>query len=70
MQNRVLGNSGLSVGAIAFGCWRFAGVDVATATTRIETALDAGMTLIDTAEMYPADNIPCAMRCLNIVFAA
>jgi aryl-alcohol dehydrogenase-like predicted oxidoreductase len=56
MQNRVLGNSGLSVGAIAFGCWRFAGVDVATAATRIETALDAGMTLIDTADVYGLDN--------------
>ena len=56
MQNRVIGNSALSVGAIAFGCWRFAGVDVATAATRIETALDAGMTLIDTADVYGLDN--------------
>jgi predicted oxidoreductase len=56
MQQRSLGNSGLNVGVIAFGCWRFAGVDVATATKRIETALDAGMTLIDTADVYGLDN--------------
>jgi predicted oxidoreductase len=40
------------VGSIAFGCWRFAGTDTATATQRIETALDHGMTLIDTADVY------------------
>lgn len=56
VEQRTLGNSGLSVGAIAFGCWRFAGVDVATATDRITTALDLGMTLIDTADVYGLDN--------------
>jgi predicted oxidoreductase len=56
MQQRTLGISGIHVGPIAFGCWRFAGVDLATATTRIETALDAGMTLIDTADVYGLDN--------------
>jgi aryl-alcohol dehydrogenase-like predicted oxidoreductase len=44
------------VGAIAFGCWRFGGTDVATARARIETALDCGMTLIDTADVYGLDN--------------
>ena len=56
VHQRPLGNTGLSVGAIAFGCWRFAGVDVAKAAGRIETALDAGMTLIDTADVYGLDN--------------
>jgi aryl-alcohol dehydrogenase-like predicted oxidoreductase len=53
---RQLGNTDIEVGAIAFGCWRFAGTDVATARARIEAALDAGMTLIDTADVYGLDN--------------
>ena len=52
MHQRPLGSSGLQVGAISFGCWRFAGADLQTATARIETALDHGMTLIDTADVY------------------
>lgn len=56
MEERILGPSGLTVGAIAYGCWRFAGVDVDIATERITTALDAGMTLIDTADVYGLDN--------------
>ena len=56
MEQRALGTTGISVGAIAFGCWRFGGADLATATRRIETALDCGMTLIDTADVYGLDN--------------
>ncbi len=56
MITRELGSSGIDVGAIAFGCWRFAGTDVPTARARIETALDCGMTLIDTADVYGLDN--------------
>jgi predicted oxidoreductase len=56
MHTRALGQSEIEVGAIAFGCWRFAGVDVATARARIETAIDCGMTLIDTADVYGLDN--------------
>jgi len=43
------------IGAIGYGCWRFAGSDVATARTKIETALEVGMTLIDTADIYGYD---------------
>jgi predicted oxidoreductase len=43
------------IGPIAYGCWRFAGTDVATARAKIETALDVGMTLIDTADIYGYD---------------
>ncbi len=56
MEQRALGTTGINVGAIAFGCWRFGGADLATATRRIETALDVGMTLIDTADVYGLDN--------------
>jgi predicted oxidoreductase len=40
------------VGPLAYGCWRFAGTDVATARAKIETALECGMTVIDTADIY------------------
>ncbi len=56
MNQRTLGRTGLSVGEIAFGCWRFAGTDLATAQRRIGTAVDSGMTLIDTADVYGLDN--------------
>lgn len=56
METRTLGKSGISVGAIAFGCWRFGGVTVSVARERIETALECGMNLIDTADVYGLDN--------------
>ncbi len=43
------------IGPIAYGCWRFAGTDVATAREKIQTALECGMTLIDTADIYGFD---------------
>lgn len=42
----------LEVGPLAFGCWRFNGNDVAQGQELIETALDLGMNLIDTADIY------------------
>lgn len=54
-HTRRLGQSGLEVGPIAYGLWRFVGNDVKAARTRIETALDAGMTLIDVAAVYGLD---------------
>ena len=45
----------LSVNPIAFGCWRFTTDSVADAHTLVETALDAGMNLIDTADVYGLD---------------
>jgi predicted oxidoreductase len=36
--------------------WRFSGDDVAAAQKRIEAALDAGITLFDTADIYGPDN--------------
>ena len=43
------------IGPIAYGCWRFAGTDVAAAREKIETALECGMNLIDTADIYGFD---------------
>ncbi|HEV7313055.1 aldo/keto reductase [Sphingopyxis sp.] len=40
---------------IAWGMWRFAGTDVATARARIDAAFEAGVTLFDTADIYGAD---------------
>jgi len=50
----VLGELG-EIGSMAYGCWRFAGTDVAAARTKIETALEVGMKLIDTADVYGYD---------------
>jgi predicted oxidoreductase len=36
--------------------WRFAGEDVAAAAARVQAALDAGVTLFDTADIYGPDN--------------
>ena len=36
--------------------WRFAGDDLAAAEARVRTALDAGVTLFDTADIYGPDN--------------
>lgn len=52
MRQIRIGTAGPSVGAIAFGCWRFAQSTAADSDTALRTALDAGMTLIDTADIY------------------
>ena len=55
-ESRPLGKSGILVSPIAWGMWRFAGDDVAAARRRVEAALDAGITLFDTADIYGPDN--------------
>lgn len=52
---RPLGKSGLTVSPIAWGMWRFAGVDPVQGRTLIEAALAAGVTLFDTADIYGFD---------------
>ncbi|MBS0393105.1 MAG: aldo/keto reductase [Proteobacteria bacterium] len=47
-----LGRSGLTVAPLGWGTWRLVDVDVATARRRVEAALDAGFTLVDTADVY------------------
>ncbi|GAO39311.1 putative oxidoreductase [Sphingomonas changbaiensis NBRC 104936] len=44
------------VSPIAWGMWRFAGDDVNAARRKVEAAVDAGVTLFDTADIYGPDN--------------
>lgn len=53
-----LGQTDISIGKIAFGCWRFAQHNTDTADKLIRTALDAGMNLIDTADIYGLGEFP------------
>lgn len=55
MRQLTLGTSTLEVGALGYGCWRFAYSTLQDADTKIRAALDAGMTLIDTADIYGLD---------------
>lgn len=43
------------VGPIAYGQWRFTDEDLAAGQSLLETALDAGMNLVDTADVYGFD---------------
>jgi aryl-alcohol dehydrogenase-like predicted oxidoreductase len=57
MEKRKLGNSDLEVSAIAFGAWAiggwmWGGADSKDAVKAMETAIDNGMTTIDTASVY------------------
>jgi len=44
-----------TVGPLAYGLWRFTNPNVGEAAKLIETALDTGMNLIDTADVYGLD---------------
>ncbi len=50
-----LGQGSLRSAPLAWGMWRFLGHDVAAAQVRVEAALAAGMTLLDTADVYGFD---------------
>jgi predicted oxidoreductase len=50
-----LGKSGIDVGPVAWGMWRFGQSSVAEARELIEAALEAGVTLFDTADIYGFD---------------
>ena len=56
LPTRPLYEGGPLVSAVAWGMWRFAGDDVAAAEARVSAALDAGVTLFDTADVYGPDN--------------
>ena len=53
-QKRSLGSLD-PVGPIAYGQWRFTDEDLSAGQALLETALDAGMNLIDTADVYGFD---------------
>ena len=55
-SRRTLGKSGLTTSPIAWGMWRFRGQDVKAARTLVETALETGIDLLDTADIYGPDN--------------
>ncbi len=44
-----------TVGRLSFGLWRYTNTDLAAAQRVLETALDAGMNLIDNADVYGFD---------------
>ncbi len=52
--SRIIGDQ--AVGPIGFGCWRFVHADLASAQATLEAALDAGMNLIDNADVYGLDH--------------
>ena len=54
-QRRKLGDA-ITTSPLAWGTWRFKGGDVAAAQARVEAALDAGIDLFDTADIYGPDN--------------
>ena len=72
-QTRPLYAGGPVVSSIAWGMWRFAGDDLPAADARVRAALDAGVTLFDTADVYGPDNgekFGAAERLLGRVLAA
>ena len=57
MKTRALGPSGIEASTVAFGAWaiggwRWGGTDAEDSIDAIRAALDAGMTMIDTAAVY------------------
>src|SRR5882672_5393025 len=53
MRYRHLGNSGLLVSVVGLGCNNFGGrLDIEGTRRVVDAALDAGITLLDTADMY------------------
>lgn len=59
MEKRLLGRSGLEVSLVGLGCNNFGGMkqslDLAAARRVVDAALDAGVTLLDTADSYGTD---------------
>jgi len=51
-ESRVLGATGLKISPLAWGMWRFHGIGVQQAAALVHAALDAGITLFDTADIY------------------
>ena len=72
-RSRPLGKSGLTVSGLSWGMWRFKGNDVAVARALVDSALESGITLFDTADIYGPDNgesFGASEALLGRVFAA
>jgi len=52
---RALGHTDISVGPLAFGCWRFTHDHVRDARRALDAALEHGMHFVDTADVYGLD---------------
>ncbi len=57
MEQRAIGNTELVASAIGFGTWEmsttmYGDIDVAEASRAVNLAIDHGITLFDTAEVY------------------
>ena len=56
VETRILGRTGRSVGVMGLGCWQLGGdwgrVDDGDALALLHAAVDAGVTLLDTADVY------------------
>ena len=51
-ERRHIGRGGLACGPLAFGCWRFTHGDVGYARALVSHAVDQGLDLVDTADIY------------------
>jgi predicted oxidoreductase len=51
-QPRPLAADGLAISSLAWGMWRLGGTDVRAVRTLIDAALESGITLFDTADIY------------------
>ncbi len=66
-EPRPLGKSGIVVSPLAWGMWRLAGDDIAAVRALIDAALDAGITLFDTADIYGCD-VPAGFGSAEALF--
>lgn len=52
METRALGNSGINVSVVGLGCNNFGALDVVQSQRVVDRAIDLGITLFDTADVY------------------
>lgn len=55
LSPRGLGADGPEVGPLGFGAWRFTHDDAGRAAEVLEAAVEAGLTLVDTTDVYGLD---------------